>query len=60
MHFDLLDLFDRQKFEILKIQHGGVRHLKNSKNRNISAAVRAISTKFGVFTQFDPLDRFDR
>ena len=34
-------------------------HFENSKNRNISAAVRAISTKFGVVTQFDPLDHFE-
>jgi len=30
------------------------------KNRNISAAVRAISTTFGTVMQFDPLDRSDR
>ena len=29
-------------------------------NHYISAAVRAISTKFGMITQFDPLDRFER
>jgi len=58
--FDILDLFDRYKFEILKIQHGGVRHLENSKNRDISAAARAISTKLATVTQFDPLDRSER
>jgi len=60
----------------LKIQDGGGRHLEKSKNRDISAAVRAISTKFGtvmqfnplkpiltnfgMLVQFDPFDRFDR
>ena len=29
-------------------------------NHYISAAVRAISIKFGMVTQFDPLDRFER
>jgi len=29
------------------------------KNRNISAAVRAISTKFGTVMHFDPLERSD-
>ena len=28
-------------------------------SRYISAAVRAISIKFGMVTQFDPLDRFE-
>jgi len=32
------------------------RHLGKAENRHISAAVRAISTKFGTM-QFDPLDR---
>ena len=52
--------FRRLKFEILKIQHGGVRHLENSKNRHCSAAVGAISTKFGIVMQFHPLDHSDR
>jgi len=60
MQFHILDRSDLYKFEILKIQHGGVRHLENSKNRDISAAVRAISTKFGTVTQLDPLDRSER
>ena len=34
--------------------------LEKSKNRHISAAVRAILTKCGLVTQFDPLDRLDR
>ena len=34
--------------------------LKKSKNRNISAAVKVISTKFGTVMQFDPLERSDR
>ena len=33
--------------------------LEKSKNRYISAAVRAILTKFGLETQLDPLDRLD-
>jgi len=36
----------------LKIKGGGGRHLEKSKNRHISAAVRAISTKFGTLTQY--------
>jgi len=43
-----------------KIQHGGVRHLEKSKNRHISAAVGAISTKCGMVRQFDPVDRSER
>jgi len=34
--------------------------LEKSKNCYISAAVRAILTKFGTLMQFDPLDRSDR
>ena len=34
--------------------------LEKSKNRYISAAVLAILTKFGLETQFDPLDCLDR
>jgi len=33
---------------------------EKSKNRHMSATVSAISTKFGLMTQFDPLDRSDR
>ena len=36
------------------------RHLEKSKNRHISAAVQAISIKFGTQTQFDPLERPNR
>ena len=43
----------------VKIKDGGGRHFEKSKNRHISAAVRAISTKFGTMTQFDPHDRSD-
>jgi len=39
MQFHLLDRSDREKFEILKIQDGGSRHLEKSKNRDILAAV---------------------
>jgi len=46
------------KLEISKIQDGGGRHLEKSKNhRHISAAVSAISKKFGRVTQFGPRDR---
>ena len=55
MQFHIFDRSDRYKFEIFKIQDGGCRHLENSKNRDISAAVRAISTEFGMVRQFDPL-----
>jgi len=34
--------------------------LEKMKNRHVSAAVQAISTKFGAMTQFDLLDRSDR
>jgi len=45
------------KIEIWKIQDGGGRHLeKSKKNRHISAAVGAIASKFGMLTQFDPLN----
>jgi len=36
------------------------RNLEKSKNRHISAAVSAILTKFGMQTQFDPLERPNR
>ena len=48
--FDPLDCSDRCKFEILKIQHGGGRHLEKSNNRHISAVVWAILTKFGTMS----------
>jgi len=44
------------KIVISKIQHGGRRHFEKSKNRHISTAVSAISTKFGTVTQFGPRD----
>jgi len=43
----------------LKIQDGGGRPFHKSKNRNISAAVRPISTKFDTVTQFDACDASD-
>ena len=60
MQFELLDRSDRSKFEILKIQDGGRRHFEKSKNRDISAAVGALSTTFGTVMQFYPVDRSDR
>ena len=36
------------------------RRLEISKNRDIAATVKAISTKFGIVMQFHPLDRSDR
>ena len=60
MQFHIHDRSDRYKFEILKIQDGDCRHLEKSQNRHISAAVGAISTKFGMVMQFDPPDRFER
>jgi len=50
---------DRLKFQILKIQDGGGRHLEKSKNRHVSVAVLAISTKFGKATQFGHLEPSD-
>jgi len=44
----------------IEMQDGGDRHLEKSKNYHISAAVGAISTKFGTVTQIDTLDRSDR
>jgi len=35
----------------LKIQHGEGRHVENHKNRDISATVRPIFTKFGTLMQ---------
>jgi len=46
--------------EILKIQDGRVCHLEQSKNRNISVTLLAISMKFGVVTHIEPLHPFDR
>jgi len=43
--------------KIYKIHDSGGRHLEKLKDHYISAAVRAISTKFGTVTQFDHLDR---
>ena len=43
-----------------KIQDGGGRHFRKSKNRDVSTAVRAISTKFGTMTYFRSLDGSDR
>jgi len=60
MQFHILDRSDRYKFEIFKIQHGGGRHLENSKNHHISAAIQAISTKFDTLMHFDLLDLSDR
>ena len=34
--------------------------LKNRKNHHISAAIQAISAKFGIVMHFDILNRFDR
>ena len=34
--------------------------LKNRKNHHISAAVQAISMKFGIVMQFHPVERIDR
>ena len=55
MQFDPFNRSDHWKFEILKIQDGGGRHLEKSKNRHISAAVWPILTKSGTVTQFGPL-----
>jgi len=46
----------------LQIQDGGrtAAIFKKSQNCYISAAVRAIVTKFGTHMQFDPLNSFDR
>jgi len=54
MQFGLPDRYERWKFQILKIHDGGRRHLEKSKNLNISALVRAISTKFDTVMLFDP------
>jgi len=44
----------------LKIQDGGSRHLENHKDRDISAAVLPIFTKFGVLMQNGSRNRSDR
>jgi len=46
--------------EVLKIQDGGSRHLENHKNRDISATVSPIFTKFGTLLQHGSLNRSDR
>jgi len=38
-HIGPLQWIDCKKFKFLKIQDGGSRHVKNHKNRNISATV---------------------
>jgi len=40
----------RYKFKIFKIQHNGGRQFEKSKNCDISTAVEAISTNFGIMT----------
>ena len=47
-------------FNFWKSKLADGRHLEKSKNRNISAAVWAISKKFGTQTHFDPLERPNR
>jgi len=49
-----------KNFRNPRTQDGGGRHLKNSKNRHISAAVRPISTTFGTVTQLGHVERPDR
>jgi len=44
----------------LKIQDGGSRHVENHKNRDISATVCPIFTKFGTLVQNGSLNRSDR
>jgi len=39
-----------------EIQDGGVGHLENSKNRNISAMEGEILTKFGTVMRLGPAD----
>jgi len=51
--FDTHDASHSYKFVILKLHDGGGRHFEYSKNRHISAAVSAISMKFGTVTQLD-------
>jgi len=41
----------------LKIQNGGGRHFENHKNRDISATVLTIFTKFGMVVQDGSLIR---
>jgi len=48
------------KFRIFKKQNGGVRHLENHKNYDISTTVSPIFAKFGTLVQNGPLDHPDR
>jgi len=50
---------DRKNIEFLKIQHGGGSHLEKITNRDISATVWPIFTKFGTLTQIGFLNRPD-
>jgi len=56
----LLTVLTVKIFSIFKIQDGSGRHFEKSKNRDTSAAVWTISTKFGMVMQFDTLDRYER
>jgi len=44
MQFDPFDPFHPSNVHILKIQHGGGRHLEKSKNRHIAAIHRVSKT----------------
>jgi len=47
-------------FEFLKIQNGGGHHLENHKNRDISATVWPIFSKFGMMMENRSLNLSDR
>jgi len=59
-HIGSLQGIVRKNFQFLKIQHGGGRHLENQKNRDISATVLPIFTKFGMVIQNGSLNLADR
>jgi len=59
-HIAPLQRKGRKNFEFLKIQEGGSRLVENHKNRDISATVKPICTKFGSLVQNWSPNRSDR
>ena len=57
---DILSPLSVLSIEAKSKMAAAARHLENSKNSHISAAVQPILTKSGMQMQFEPLDRPDR
>ena len=54
MHIGPQNTFISLKFQLLKIQDGGRRHLEKLKNGHVCATVRPIGTKFGLALRTGP------